>query len=307
MLNLFDLLLLLYPANFRIEFGQEMRRVFCALARARIAESRVDAALFVFSEYSGLLRGALTERCQQFQNGRWQTSGSFAAGALLASGMHMFAYWCLVPIKGHGFKGLWAQISSRLLMLILAVGLAVGQPLPRQNPAVLETAREIYRKSFTALRDANTIEDMRRISGELDSPDWVSVDRFGRRILTTPQDRDKEFESMLSIPKERRVSILDIVWAERDSSCLIVVGWMMPYETTMVDESGEYGPKGTKHRLKRGTLIRDIFVNSEKGWRRISHDKLLPNGAVLAVDEIPRILPPLDNGHRVTSNSPQPR
>ena len=38
------------------------------------------------------------------------------------------------------------------------------------------------------------------------------------------------------------------------------------------------------HRLSRATLIRDIFEDTANGWRRIRHEKFLPNGTVLAID-----------------------
>lgn len=84
---------------------------------------------------------------------------------------------------------------------------------------------------------------------------------------------------------------MDIIWAERDSDYLAVLAWMMPIEVERADPDGAYGPKGERHRLECATLIRDIFVNSPNGWRQVSHDKLVPNDMVLAVDGTPRVVP----------------
>ena len=40
--------------------------------------------------------------------------------------------------------------------------------------------------------------------------------------------------------------------------------------------------------VTRGTLIRDLFQNTSGGWRRIQHDKLLPNGTVLDPIRVPQ-------------------
>jgi hypothetical protein len=187
---------------------------------------------------------------------------------------------------------------SRVLVLCLLIGIAAGQQV-KQDPAALELARTIYSSSFTGLREAKTLEDLHKVSNDIDAPEWISVDRFGRTILTK-KDVDRDLESLLALPPDRRVTGIDILWAERDAERLIVLAWMMPSEAERVDSDGEFGPKGASHRVTRGTLIRDIFLNTADGWRRIRHDKLTPNDTILAVDGAPRIVPPLDERHHVT-------
>jgi len=139
---------------------------------------------------------------------------------------------------------------------------------------------------------------MRKLADDLASPDGISVDRFGRIVLTR-ETADGELASMLALPPERRVTQMDILWAEQTSDRLIVVAWVLPDEVEQIDTEGDFGPPGSKHRLTRGTLVRDIFQKTANGWRRIQHDKLFPNDTVLAVDGIPRIVPPLDERYRV--------
>ncbi len=106
------------------------------------------------------------------------------------------------------------QFVSRLLAVCVLVGIAAGQTA-KQDASPLELARSIYSSSFTALREARTIEDVRKLSDSLDAPEWIGVDRFGRTILTK-QDADRDLESLLALPPERRVTGMDILWAERD-------------------------------------------------------------------------------------------
>lgn len=263
MVRFFNLLLMLYPAEYRAEFGDEMRTVFLALERSRNRH--------YLTEFFGLIRGAASE--QWNARASWQAAASVSGGALLAWGMHVVMYWSLVPI-------------------------AFGQQVPKQEAATLGLAKSIYARSFTALREARTLDDMKRLSDDLDSPEWISVDRFGRTVLTR-KDADRELQSVLALPPELRVTEMDIVWAEQDSDRLAVVAWMMPNEAEWVDSDGDFGPREGKHRLTRGTLVRDIFETTTNGWRRIRHDKLIPNDTVLAVDGKPGILPPVDDRSRV--------
>jgi hypothetical protein len=272
MVRLFDLLILLYPAEYRAKFGDEMRSVFLKLRNSHDRESWLSVLGFVWIECLSLVRGAASE--QRSARASWQTAASMSGGALVAWGMHLVMYWTLVPV-------------------------ASGQGMPKQDTATLELAKSIYARSFTALRAAKTLDDLKKLSDDLDSPDWISVDRFGRTILTR-KDAERELESMLALPPERRVTEMDIFWAERDSDRLTVVAWMMPNVSERIDSDGDFGPKDAKHRLMRGTLVRDIFQDTDKGWRRIRHDKLVPNDTVLAVDGKPRIVPPLDERNRVT-------
>lgn len=305
MIRIFDLLLMLYPASYRAEFGREMRAVFWALAKSRKSERGLSVGWFAWKEFFGLLRGATYERCHRvMQRGivYWPTATSMITGTLCAFGMHLLMYWALVPGKSKRVSEVLETLASRVFLLCLVVGLASGQQQAKQDSNTLELAKSIYSRSFTALREAKTLQDMQELADHLDSPDWIGVDRFGRTVLTR-RDADREMKSVLSLPPERRITGMDIIWAERDSEQLIVVAWMMPNEVEVIDSEGEYGQKGTTHRLLRGTLVRDIFLSTDDGWRRIRHDKLLPNSTILAVDGAPQIVPPLNERNRVAPPS----
>ena len=204
-----------------------------------------------FTEVWGLLCGAAYERL------RLISPAPVAAGLASAFTMQLFVYMAL---------------------------LTPAAAQPKQDPGAMETAKAIYTRAFTLLRDAKNMDDMRKLSDSLDSPEWVSLDRFGRPLFTRAQ-ADREFESILVLPPEQRVSAMDIIWAERDATRLIVVAWMFPREEIR-----------DGHKLTRATLIRDLFDNTPTGWRRIRHEKWLPNGTLLAIDgrslaETNRVIP----------------
>jgi len=91
-------------------------------------------------------------------------------------------------------------LLSRVLTLFPIAGICLAQPAPKPDMEALELAKSIYSRSFTEVRDAKTLEDMRKISDHQDSKDWISLDRFGRMVLTKqdPAGVDREFQSMLT-------------------------------------------------------------------------------------------------------------
>ena len=284
MKSIFNLLIALYPSAFRAEFETEMRAVFMELA------ATTPPARFAQVEIPALFAGAAREHWRYALKFDVQAI-SMAFGAIAAFWVHLALYALLVPVKGHGL--------GRLLSLFsLALCVVIAQPIVKQDPETLRIANAIYAKSFKSLREAKTVADLVKLSELLEAADWISVDRFGRTVLTK-QSALKELESLLTLPPEQRVTAMDIVWAEKEGDRMTVLAWMMPYETERADTSGDYGAKGVTRKLWRGTLVRDVFAGSGNNWLRIRHDKLLPNGSVLAVDGVPRILPPLTGDNHV--------
>lgn len=236
MLRLFNLLLLLYPQAFRAEFTGEMRFVFVSL---------IEAGHSPWVEILSLLRGAAYER--------YRVGAPLAAGLMVAFGSQFLIY-------------------RTLLAICLLAAVVTAQPLPKQESATLDEAKAIYTRAFTALRDARSMADMKKLADSLDAPEWTSADRFGRRLLDRAS-ADKELESMLALPPEQRVSTMDIIWAERDGTRMVVVAWMFPREEVR-----------NGHTVRRATLIRDLFDKTPSGWRRILHEKWLPNATIVTID-----------------------
>ena len=258
MVRVFDLLLMLYPVEYRSEFGDEMRAVFMALASSGNRS--------YWSEFAALMRGAVSEHCHRVS---LRATASMAGGVVFAFGLHVVMYWSLVPGKGKSLGRALEHLAARVFMIAILAGVAFGQQQPRQDVATLELAKSIYTRALTALQEAKTLDDMKKLADDLASPDGISVDRFGRIVLTR-KTADGELASMLALPPERRVTQMDILWAEQNTDRLIVVAWVLPNEVEQIDTEGDFGPPGGKHRLTRGTLVRDIFQKTANGWRRIS-------------------------------------
>jgi hypothetical protein len=94
MYRLFSTLIASYPADYRAEFGAEMRDVFRAIDDSPRPGSRLERCRFAVEEVIGLLRGALSEHCRRLV---LRPAIPMVGGALLAFGMHLLMYWSLLP------------------------------------------------------------------------------------------------------------------------------------------------------------------------------------------------------------------
>ena len=272
MRRLFRILMLLYPPQFRAEFEPEMHSVFFAVLATASRHSFRQWAWVLWTELIGTLTGAVREQAPR--------ATPALAGATMAFCLHAALYTVLVPIR-------------TLLLLGLLVGSLPAQPPAQQDPTILQTAKSLYTAALTAIRDAKSLDDMKKLADQFDSPDWISVDRFGRPGFTRRQ-ADTGLAALLALPADRRITGMEILWAERDSDRMIVLGWMMPNQVERPN------PTGGTQRLTRSTLFRDTFTDTPLGWRRIKHEKLLPNDFTLVIDGLSQIIPPLDERHRVS-------
>ncbi len=64
MLSLYRCLLRLYPAAYRLEYGDEMADVFREVHTEMLSKEFMPRAAFLLREFTGLLQGALQERSQ---------------------------------------------------------------------------------------------------------------------------------------------------------------------------------------------------------------------------------------------------
>jgi hypothetical protein len=286
MLRWFDLMMFLYPAAWRAEYGAEMRTVLLEAAPAHR-----------WREASGLLRGAIDQRCLQVKR-TFPVPPAFAmlGGLALALGTHLVVYAALLPHGARILLRTWQNFAGFLTVLLAITGICLAQT-SKEDPAALALAKSIYGPTLKAVRDAKTVDDLKRADGLLDSEDWISGDRFGRTVLTK-KDENRELESMLNLPPEQRAVRMEIIWAEQDRDRLEVLMWVAPGEAESVDAAG------AKHRITTGTLARDLFDKRSSGWMRIRHDKLTPNSTILAMDGVSRFMPPLDPAHRITAGEP---
>lgn len=261
MLRWFDLLMRLYPADWRAEFADEMREVF-----------RNAAPRNAWCETVGLVAGAARQRLPSLM--------PLAGGAALALTAQMAIYVALLPHAGRILQRTIQNLAAFLMLICIVTGAGLAQQ-PAQDAATVALAQSIYDHAFAAIRNAKTIADLHKAADELDSPDWVSIDHFGRTVRTG-HDTDRELESMAALPPEQRVARMDIIWAEQDGDRLAVLIWIAPREIVTAGQ-----------RLIRGTLVQDLFEKRSNIWKRIRHEKLTPDGMILAVDGASRFMPPL--------------
>ena len=152
-----------------------------------------------------------------------------------------------------------------LLSLLFTAGLPAAEN-------VEETIRNLYQTSRTAAREARTREELARAMSTF-APEWVGKMPAGETI--TLADIIKEGESALSIPPEKRpIPQLDIVYIRETGWNVLVVYWNSRRTGTRVV----------------GALLRDTWVRTAVGWKRMQTEKFFPDRPLLE-DDKPVILP----------------
>jgi hypothetical protein len=208
MLRWFDLLMRLYPADWRAAFTGEMREVF-----------RGAADHHPWRETAGLLCGAIDQQWQHAKRTLLLPSVfAMAVGLVVALAVQLVVYVSLLPHMSRTLERTLQELAAFLTLFCVLAGVAAGSAFaqqPVQDLATLELARSIYSRALAGLKAAKTMEELRKSAAKLDTEAWVSLDRFGRMVLTA-HDRDRELELMLDLPPERRAAPMDIIWAERD-------------------------------------------------------------------------------------------
>ena len=149
--------------------------------------------------------------------------------------------------------------------------------------------RDLYQKTFTALEAAKTEDDMRRVAEMMDVREWLSLDPLGLPISRV--QANAELKSLLAAPPKNRVPQMDILWTDTTAASAVAVLWVYN-SREIADPEGRYGAPGEKHPALFGALVRDTFARTDAGWRRVRHEKIIPN-QLLSVDGHSLITPPL--------------
>jgi hypothetical protein len=122
------------------------------------------------------------------------------------------------------------------------------------------TIQNMYSATFAALHDAKTKEDITQMVDAFDAPDWVSNQPNGQ-TLTRPE-AVRLLESLLATPPEQRPSPkMDIIFMNETQWSVTVLYWVY----TAADEK------------LVGSIARDTFVRTARGWRRTRHEKYFPD------------------------------
>lgn len=160
----------------------------------------------------------------------------------------------------------------RLAAALLLVRVAFGAD---QN--IEKTIKDMYASTLSAMKNAKTKDDIQTLVSGMDVPEWVGISPEG--ATQTRTETLASLEPLLAIPPEKRpVPALDFLYFKETGWNVLVLYWVYAK---------------TEHQMV-GSLARDTWARTASGWRRIRHEKFLPN-QVLVDDGKPVILPPHSN------------
>jgi len=265
--KLYFLLLRAYPPAYRVQFELEMRAVLEEAAGDRSG----------FSEFAGLAGGAALEWFRYFQrSGKIGTVVNAIGGLAVAGVIQFLIYAVLVPVQ---------HVHAQ------------NRPAAAE-PAPLEVVTGLIHHTFAALHDAKTKEDIAKLVDDMEAPDWVSIDPNGYTVLTHDEEVHT-LEGFLSVPPEKRPSNnIEILWVHaepwRITAVELVHSGVQGSAVMPEFRSKEtFGAAAESRLVLAGSLVRDTFARTPAGWRRIRHEKLLP-------DQFSRMA-----GDSVVSNTPR--
>ena len=142
---------------------------------------------------------------------------------------------------------------------------------------ITQTIKDMYTSTFNAMKNAKTKEDIQTLVNGMDVPEWVGISPEG--ATQTRAETLASLEPLLAIPPEKRPTpTLDFLYVKETGWNVLVVYWVY---------------RQTEHQLV-GSLVRDTWVRTALGLRRIRHEKFFPDRVFLN-DGKPVILPPHSN------------
>jgi len=166
------------------------------------------------------------------------------------------------------------------LVFVLQAGVD-AQPDPR---AMITS---LYTRTLADMQKATTAGEIDRIVDAIDAPDWVSINADGTRM--TREEAKRELVRSLAGPRGEQPT-LDLLWFHHAGNAATSVAWVFGKSQT-TDATGEFGPRGARHEVLVGALVRDSWILTNAGWRRRMHEKIFPN-RILAVDGKSAVFPP---------------
>jgi hypothetical protein len=156
---------------------------------------------------------------------------------------------------------------------VLLVTMIIGS-LQAQAPDAKIAIKSIYASTLAGMRAAQTKDDVANVVNGIDVPEWTSS-LFNGQTMTRSQGL-RELEGLLSIPSEKRPGFqMSIVYWNETAAHVRVVYWV-------------YREQGNE---LVGSLARDTWARTASGWRRLRHEKFLPDQP-LVVDGKGVIVPP---------------
>lgn len=152
--------------------------------------------------------------------------------------------------------------------LILALAIAVVQA----HDGLRAEIQSLYDRAAAATVAQRSIADVEALRGWLDTPDCV-YKNTGQPWRTWAEMRPF-VEAELRTPL--RSFSLQIQRLEasgtRATAVTVVRG-----TAGVMDHQGQFGPPGQMRIITTTATVRDVWTKTASGWRRKSHEKLVPN------------------------------
>jgi len=147
---------------------------------------------------------------------------------------------------------------------IFAVVLVATLSSSAQTPALRQSIQKKYDESLAAMRNAKNKADIESAVDNMDVPEWVANLPDGT-TMTRPQ-AEEMLEGLLTVPSEKRPSVgQHIIYLTKTGWNILVVYWVYrPSNNGLI-----------------GSLARDTWVETSLGLRRIRHEKLFPDRALI--------------------------
>lgn len=175
-------------------------------------------------------------------------------------------------------------MSTRIAFVLLFV----LQGVVNAQSDLKATILGIYTKTLDGMQKATTAAEVEDIVNGIDAPDWLSINADGTRL--TREEAKRELVRSLAGARGAQPTI-NLLWFHQTGNSATAVAWVFGRSQT-IDTTGEFGPKGARHEVLAGALVRDSWILTSDGWRRRMHEKIFPN-RVLAVDGKSVVFPPL--------------
>jgi hypothetical protein len=142
---------------------------------------------------------------------------------------------------------------------------------------IIQTIKDMYTSTLNAMKNAKTKDDIQTLVNGMDVPEWVGISPTGE--TQTRAESLVSLEPLLAIPPEKRpVPTLEFLYVKETGWNVLVVYWVY---------------RQSEHQMV-GSLVRDSWVRTAQGLRRIRHEKFFPD-RVLVDDGKPIVLPPHNN------------
>lgn len=123
-----------------------------------------------------------------------------------------------------------------------------------------EEIPKIYASTFSALREAKTKAEIERMVDAIDVPEWLGTLPTGA-TLTRPAAVSSLMGLLEVAPENRPIPRQQIIYLAENGWSVVAVYWVYA-------EVGE--------RLV-GSMARDTWARTARGWRRVRHEKFFPD------------------------------